>query len=30
MTLNPDIVRTRCGDIEEACGRLARFVAELL
>lgn len=27
MTLNPDIVRTRCGDIEEACARLARFAA---
>jgi len=27
MTLNPDVVRTRCGDIEEACGRLARFAA---
>ncbi len=27
MTLNPDVVRTRCGDIEEACARLARFAA---
>jgi uncharacterized protein YutE (UPF0331/DUF86 family) len=27
MTLNPDVVRTRCGDIEEACVRLARFAA---
>jgi hypothetical protein len=27
MTLNPDVVRTRCGDIDEACGRLARFAA---
>ena len=25
MTLNPDVVRTRCSDIEEACARLARF-----
>jgi uncharacterized protein YutE (UPF0331/DUF86 family) len=27
MTLNPDMVRTRCGDIEDACTRLARFAA---
>jgi len=27
MTLNPDVVRTRCGDIEDACARLARFAA---
>ena len=27
MTLNPDVVRTRCGDIEDACTRLARFAA---
>lgn len=27
MTLNPDVVRSRCGDIEDACTRLARFAA---
>ena len=25
MTLNPDLVRARCADIEEAVGRLERF-----
>ena len=25
MTLNPDVVRARCGDIEDALSRLARF-----
>lgn len=27
MTLNPDVVRARCGDIEDALSRLARFAA---
>jgi len=27
MTLNPDVVRARCGDIEDALARLARFAA---
>jgi hypothetical protein len=27
MTLNPDVVRSRCGDIEDALSRLARFAA---
>jgi len=25
MTLNPDVVRSRCGDTEDACARLARY-----
>ena len=25
MTLNPDIVRTRCADIDQACARLEHF-----